>query len=62
MNFNQRLFVIEVREEMSWLGVNSEELAKACYIKHGRMKDLLMGRYRMKKHEVQIIKKKLNIT
>jgi len=62
MNFNQSSFMLEVREEMAWLGVDSYDLEKMTYINRDRLLNLIRCRAKAKNHEIDIIKKKLNIT
>ncbi len=61
IGFNHNDFRIRILEELSYLGYEKEEFAKAIFIKNHRMLDLLNKSVEFTFEEVDKIKKKLGM-
>ena len=63
INFNQKEFVADVKEQMKDLEIEKEDLAKLCYLPKERVKAILNCRgKKITEEEIKEIKKKLSIS
>ncbi len=61
--FNQKVFAEEVKEQLQYLEIPKEELARACYMTPERIKAILSCKGRkITDAEIKEIKKKLSIS
>lgn len=59
--FDLKLFVREVKEELKYMGYLQSDLAKACYIPLHRIKTILSGSESTTKEEITTINKVLGL-
>jgi len=63
INFDQREFAKDVKEQMIDLGVSVSELSKATYLTEDRIRNIIDGKgKKANPEEVKIIKKHLSLT
>lgn len=63
MNFSQKEFVADVKEQMADLEITKEDLSKLCYLPKERVKAILNCRgKKITQEEIKEIKNKLSLT
>lgn len=61
MTVDQKDFIKNINEEISFLGWSLGDLSESTYISYSRLKNLMGGRINFKTEEIKVIKKRLGI-
>lgn len=62
IGFDHLSFKERIIDELNFLGISKEELAKSIYISKERMQSLLKGNIKFTPNEISQIRKRLNLT